>query len=880
MNLLEVSLDKLRSILGTDPDSGLTAEQVLRNRKEFGENILYDKKNTVQDLLKKIFGDVMMILFLLVFFFDFVRTENYTSLFCMVIVALLYSSFVLGTHFYVSKIQKKIDRFCRSKYHVRRSGRIQSISKSELVPGDILLLEKGDVMPCDGIILKHSALKILEASVTGKRVPVFKRTHEEVEDEESGYPYFECILFAGSVVLHGSAKVFVCNTGTNIFDNENFTVSRQNTTVPQIYRTAMELKKQISLIWVIACFFLFSFGVFRGLDVFHSFYYVSAVVIAAFPGAIELLCDLSIAHMTDRLFRKGVVLRNAGSIDRLCDVNCVFVNSSDYLFYSQPLPGSCYLGEEFFDFKNDKEKAALLLENLILAQSKRDYYAGKLEEWKVEKVILSAAAQIGIQKTRLDKEHLYINQYNFDPKLGYSCSLTLHNNQYRLVIRGNPNSVLSACGELYRDGSVVPMNETLRASLRANARHLAGLTERMIAVAYLNLSSPSTGDQRSLCRGMTYLGIFGLSTPISAAAANSVSVCQKSGIQTYLLTDDYPETVAALSKSVSIIGEGDYQYALSYQTYERMDRGIFLADIEKYKAYCGFPVEEKQSIVRFHKENGDITLSLTGGIYDTLPQMESDISVVGIDEKQNAVRLNADLLLKEKKYEVIPFCINWARILYRNIVHVMQYTISVQVALGLFIFLSYLAHAEAPFSCLPLLIAGLGAVLPSGINIFHRVPGPHLEDNVNVLKEDRVTSLQALIIVPFITGAAHAVASMLAYRVALFASGGSATASFAGLLCFVFASYFTSMSIKFDSLFLKNRKHIGKSALVTLGISVLSLVCALCYMRQSVLTKESFGSGVSLWIVFFAFLFSLLPAVIGEWMKFLNMDDSAKKRDS
>ncbi len=876
MNLLEVGLSKLCEILGTDIDSGLTAEQVLQNRREFGENILFEKKNTWLELLKKVFADIMMVVFLLVSMFDYLETGKKSSLFAAFFVVLLYTFFVLGSHFYVSAVKKKIERFSRARYHVRRSGRIRTIEKSELVPGDILLLEKGDIMPCDGIILKHRALKILEASVTGRRIPVFKRSHEEVEEEESGLPYFECILFAGSVILHGSAKVFVCNTGRNIFDNQNFTVSRQNTAVPNIYETAMELKKQISLVWVIACFFLFVWGVFFGNDVFSAFYYSVALVMAAFPDAIEHLSDLAIAYMTSKLFREGIILRNPGAVDRLCDANCVFVNSGDYLFYSRPIAGAYYLGNSFYEFKEDGKNSVPLLENLLLAQSSKSFFAGKKEEWNCEKAILSAAASIGLQKPALYREYLHINHYDPDPKLGYGCSLVMKDGEYRLIIRGKPGAVLSCCSSVLENGVAEPMNESIRARVKADARHLAGICEKIEAVAVLTLSSPSTGDQRSLCRDMTYLGMFGLSTPISAAAANAVNTCQKSGIQTYLLTDDYPETVAALAKSVSIIGEEDYQYALSFQSYQRMDRGVYVADIEKYKAYCGFSVEEKQSIIKYHKDNGNITVSLTDGIYETLPQMESDISIVGAGEKQNAVRLNSDLLFCEKKYEFVPLCINWARIFYRNIVHIMQYILLLQVALGMSVFIGLTASGNPPIPLLPMVLAGLGVCIPFGVNIFHRLPGPRLENNKGVLKDDRVSSLQVLIVIPLIAGITQALSVMIAHRIALYASGSSSTASAAAVITLIFAAYFSSLSIKFDDPFVKKMKEFGKTELITFLIAVISAVI----LVATPMLWQNGAVSIRFWPLIFSVLLSVFPAAVMEFMKFLKEDDSASALDS
>ncbi len=880
MNLLEVGLDRLFEVLGTDPEIGLTGEQVIQNRQEFGENILFEKKNTVGDLLKKIFGDIMMILFLLISFFDYLETGSIASLVAMIAVIVLYSFFVLFTYVYVKKTKKRIEKFSKSKYHVKRSGRISTVDKSEIVPGDILILDKGDVVPCDGIIMRHSSLKILEASVTGRRVPVFKRSHEEVAGEESGFPYFECILFAGSVILQGSVKVFVCNTGKNIFDALNATVSRQNTAVPEIYSLAIDLKKQISLVWVVASLFLLAWGVFCGQEVFHIFHFVSAMIVAAFPDSIEHLCDLSLAYMTRNLFSEGVILRNPGAVDRLCDVNSVFVNSSDYLFYSHPIANAFYLGQNWYDFNENPEKAEPLLENLLLAQSQKEYFTGKADEWQAERAILSAAAAIGLQKVKLNKKYLHINHYNFDPRFGYACSLVMCGGTYRLIIRGNPNSVLSACGEVYKEGSSVPMNESVRSALRADARHLAGMCEKIIAVAVMNLSSPSTGDQRSLCRGMTYLGMFGLSTPISADAANAVSICQKSGVNTYLLTDDYPETVSALSKSVSIIGENDYQYALSYSSYERMDRGVFVADIEKYKAYCGFPVDEKQNIVRYHKDNGNITMSLTDGVLDALPQMESDISVVSANEKLKAVRLNSDLLLREKRFELVPFCINWARIFYRNIVHIMQYILLIQVTLGVSAFIGVTANKTVPFHFLPMLIIGICTCIPSGINLFRRHPGPKLEHNRGVLKGDKVVSLQVLIMIPLVTGIVSALCVMISRQIAFYATENPDVAASAAMITLVFSSYFSALSLKYDSYLHENFKDFGKIEIMIFLMDCFVSIL-LCFTPLRTLWRTSAGEGnLTAVLVIFALLFSAFPAFVNEGMKFLKKDDVTQTRDS
>ena len=305
-----------------------------------------------------------------------------------------------------------------------------------------------------------------------------------------------------------------------------------------------------------------------------------------------------------------------------------------------------------------------------------------------------------------------------------------------------------------------------------------------------------------------------------------------------------------------------------------------MADIEKYKAYCNFPIHEKQNIVRYHKNNGNITVTLTSGVLDTLTQMESDISIVGAEEKLNAVRLNADLLVKEKRYELIPLCINWARIFYRNIVHIMQYILLLQVSLGVCAFIGVTANHAFPFDPLPMLFMGIGTCIPAAINIYHRVPGSRLEDNQGVLKDDRVASLQVLIIIPLIAGAIQALSVMLSRQIAYFATQDPASAAACATFTFIFASYFSSLSLKFDSSLFKRLKEIGRSGLVT-GLICAAVSILLCL---SPLQKLWLGGKVpvspGVWTVVLALLLSVLPLAVLEGLKLLNKEDPAKERDS
>ena len=875
MNLLEISLDKLISILGTDTALGLTGEQVLRNRREFGENVARENPRTVSSLVRKIFGDVMMIIFLFTGLFDYFNSHNVVSLICILFAAVLYAALVFGSFLYVRRVDAAVEKFSKNRVHVRRNGRIISVKNRDLVPGDILILERGDVLPCDGIILSAKTLLVLEAKSAGARAPAIKRSHTEVSDLEDS-EYFDCVLFAGSVVLQGAAHVFVCNTGADLFDAENPTVSRQIGTVPRVYRLAMSLKKEILLIWVLACFVIFAWGVFRGQDVFRIFYYSAAMVIAAFPSSIEYYCDLAVAYMKSRLFRAGAILRNPGAVDRLCDADRIFIHSADYLYYAKPLASIYYVGDREYDFRQDHIPAKPMLEDLLLASMSPTYWNDPrhAQERKNERVIQGAAARCGLQKRRLDHDYLFVNHSDPDEQHAYSCSLVLRDGAYRLVVRGDPKAVLSLCA-FYRSGPEdLALTDGVSMLIRSTFRRIAGNCEHIVAVAELNLPSPPEGDLRRVCRKMSYMGVFGLSTPVSASAAEEVNSCEKAGINTYLLTDDYPETVEALAKSVSIIKEKDDQHALRYDSYRRMDRGVFVADLERYKAFSQFPPEEKQIILRYHKNNGHKTLSLTDGMRDILPQMESDISFADAAESSPAVRMNADVLMRDKKYNLVPLSIHWSRLLYHNLVHIMQFILILQVSLFFSVFLCLTLTGETVYPLFPMIFAGLGAALPCTFNIYHRKPGAVLPRRLGVLK-DRIYSLQVLILIPAIAGLVGAIGMTLSRQITLFSSGSADAACGAGILTMAFSAWFASLSIKTEGPLFRNLREIGRTGLITflitLFVSVVTVFTPFAKLYNP--SYEEKGAGLTFATGALSLLLSLLPMLVIELMKYLRREE-------
>lgn len=200
MNLLEINAQRLFEILRTSAEKGLDERQVKINRREFGADAM--RKNPPgRSFGKTVFGNIMLILFFLLSLFSFDVKKDVSSGICIILILCFYFAFQGIASRAVAGTEKKIHSYRLSSCTVIREGIRQKADYSDLVPGDIIVLSQGDVLPCDALVLRQKTLRVIEAQLTGNVSPVVKLTQEDVLSTK-GCPYYECILFAGLSLIH------------------------------------------------------------------------------------------------------------------------------------------------------------------------------------------------------------------------------------------------------------------------------------------------------------------------------------------------------------------------------------------------------------------------------------------------------------------------------------------------------------------------------------------------------------------------------------------------------------------------------------------------------------------------------------------------------
>lgn len=854
MNLLELNVEKLYSVLKTDVRKGLDEEQVKRNRLEFAPDMIKQKRG-FKDIFRTAFGDVMLVLFVLLSLFSKESRQDTSVGTSLVLILLFYFAFQLFSYLYIRKVEKETAPFQRSKCTVVRSGKRKLIDYSQLVPGDILFLDEGDTVPCDALVVVQKTLRVLEVQLTGNTSPVVKLTQEDVLSGK-GCPYYECILFAGSIVTSGQALALVCNVGENIFDKKNKLVCRlRQDTHPEIWKKAAMIARQISLVWIIFCTVTVIAGIFKGADLFSLFYLATTLSVATLPDLILTMSDLNIAYATHTLFKKGCAVKNLSSIDRMCDINCVAVDSSRYFRTSSPKPHTVIVGGEKKKFNSASPDVLELFELAVVACAGNSenggmYYNGV----SVEKSLLDCAKRLNMPQKKLYEKYLLLERLPFSPENSMSRVIVYRDGKFYLICLGIPEAVLRVCSAQRIDGIDKNFFEKDKRRLLEDSRLIAADNEGMVAVCIKQISYKEGTGQIDSPRGSAFIGFIGLHTAIMADAARAVNICEKAGVDIILMTNEPRATSLGFADSLAIMKTDDL--AIDGEEFEKIDEGLFRADIKKYKVFLSLESEQKGKIIKFRKTEGDIVAVTATNMQDIPLQIESDVSFAQNIVKDDSLIRNSDAVVLGG-FDMIPECIKYARCIYRNIRHMLEFLMMSQFTLASAAFMFLIFLPEISLMPAQIIIWSTLVCLPLTLAIScEQVRGTELratfgEENINI-------NFQNLITVPLITGLSCGLVTTLSARLSGLLGQSASQCRAASFITLCVAGVFMAFSVVAEST-LSSRLWKNKNLLI---FSLPILILALLFVLVPSFAKSVYMSIPDTKFIFISILIGIIPALL------------------
>ena len=680
MVYLEEKEAVLRSVESTE--TGLSAAAAKERLAKFGPNKLREVKG--KSLLRRFVEQLAnpMIVILLAAaavsgVLSYLEGDGYTDVWIILAVVLLNA--VLGVY-QESKAEKAIEalqKMSAATSKVLRDGMLSVVHSSELVPGDVVLLEAGDAVPADGRLLQAASLKIEEAALTGESVPAEKVERAlKLPEGEHDVPLGDRrnMVYMGSTVVYGRGLAVITGTG---MDTEMGKIAAALAQAED-EQTPLQVKLgQLSkiLTWMVlgicALIFLVQMVRAKGLSLritMDSLMIAVSLAVAAIPeglaAVVTVVLSLGVTHMAKR----NAIIRRLTAVETL---GCAQIICSDK---TGTLTQNRMTVVDFFG-DNEAETAAAMA---LCSDAELDG-DGEVTGEPTEAALVAWANKLGKNKNSLKEAHARSAEAPFDSLRKMMSTVHPEGEGFVQFTKGAPDVVLSLCSHYLEDGKALPMTEEQREIiLRAN-KNMADRALRVLACAKRDWAElPESSDPALLETDLCFMGLCGMIDPVRPEVKDAIVRCRTAGIRPIMITGDHVDTASAIARELGILS-GDAK-AVTGSQLSRMDDETFEKEFRNISVYARVQPEHKTRIVRAWQKAGYITAMTGDGVNDAPSIKAADIGVgmgiTGTDVTKSA----ADMVLADDNFATIVGAVEEGRRIYDNIRKAIQFLLSANMS--------------------------------------------------------------------------------------------------------------------------------------------------------------------------------------------------------
>ena len=689
--------------------AGLSGEEVRRRTGQYGPNKLSEgKKKSVPQIFFEQFKDLLVVILLIAAVIS-ALSENVES--TIVIFAVLVLNAILGTAQYVKaeKSLESLKAMSAPSAKVLRGGVRLEIPSADVVPGDIVLLEAGDMVVADGRILENFSLKVNESSLTGESEGVDK-TAEAITAEQVALGDQKNMVFSGSLVTYGRATVLVTATGmeTELGKIAALMNQTQQRKTP-LQESLDKFSAKLATVIMIICAAVFLLSIFRtGMGVLDSLMFAVALAVAAIPEALSSIVTIVLAMGTQKMARQNAIIKDLKAVESLGSVSVICSDKTGTLTQNKMTPQKVYadgslLEGDDLNLVNDVQRL-LLKAALLASDATNNQQTGASIGDPTEVALVQLGEKFGVDEDAYRAQHPRLGELAFDSDRKLMSTLHDIDGVPTLFTKGAIDVLLQRSNYLLtREGPVEMTPERREAISRINMElSMEGL--RVLSFGYKELPGfrpPALSDED----GFTFIGLISMIDPPRPEAIQAVSDAREGGIRTIMITGDHKVTASAIAKQLGIFREGDE--AVSGVELDNMTDADLDQRLAGISVYARVSPEHKIRIVNAWQRRGSI-VSMTGdGVNDAPALKKADIGVAmgitGTEVSKDA----ASMILADDNFATIVKAVVNGRSVYANIKNAIQFLLSGNAA-GIFCVLyASLLALPVPFQPVHLLFINL-----------------------------------------------------------------------------------------------------------------------------------------------------------------------------
>ena len=687
--------------------SGLTQQQAEAVRKKAGENVLQEGtgKKAWQVFLEQ-FQDLLVIILIAAAGISMV-SDNVES--AVVIFAVILMNAVLGTvqHEKARKSLDSLKSLSSPSAKVIRNGQTLEIPSAQVVPGDLIALEAGDLAVADGRLLECHNLQVNESSLTGESLAVEKQA--EAMETEGAVPLGDQfnMIFSGSLIIQGRAVMVATATGMHteigkIAALMNATGEKKTPLQISLDRFSGHLAAVIMGI----CALVFALSLYRKMPVLDSLMFAVALAVAAIPEALGSIVTIVQAMGTQRMARENAIIKDLKAVESLGCVSVICSDKTGTLTQNKMTVEEVFADGELMapgQISMYQKAGRYLVYGFTLANDARLQGEEGIGD-PTELALLEMAVRSGADSEELRREMPRLEELPFDSERKLMSTVHMCDGQRVLFTKGAMDVILDRTGELMTKNGAIPMTPAWRQRLQEQNRAWSEKGLRVLAVAYRPLEEMECCSLEAE-NGYVFLGMAAMMDPPRIESRPAVLSARRAGIRPVMITGDHKITAMAIAGKIGIMEEGDL--ALTGPELDAMKEEELDEKLENISVYARVSPEHKIRIVDAWQRKGCIVAMTGDGVNDAPALKKADIGVAmgitGTEVSKDA----AAMILTDDNFATIIKAVANGRNVYRNIRHAVQFLLSGNMA-GIFsVLYTSLFDLPMPFAPVHLLFINL-----------------------------------------------------------------------------------------------------------------------------------------------------------------------------
>lgn len=684
---------------------GLSNGEAKVRLEKYGENALTEakQKSTFQVFLSQ-FADLLVIILIGAAIISMISGNLESTL---VIFAVIILNALLGTveHKKAEKSLASLKSLSAPSAKVLRDGQKIEVESKDIVPGDILVLEAGDLVVADGRILENFSLQVNESSLTGESTNVDKTS--EIITENVPLADRLNMVYSGSLVTYGRAVVVV--TGTGMDTEIGKIASLMNATKEKKTPLQISLDKfssKLAMVIMVICGLVFLLSLYREMPVLDALLFAVALAVAAIPEALGSIVTIVQAMGTQKMAKEHAIIKQLKAVESLGCVSVICSDKTGTLTQNKMTVQDIYIDGQVMkpqdlDFKNELNR--YLLYNAILTNDS-NIVDGKGIGDPTEYSLLEMVSDIDISHEEIRNSMDRMEEIPFDSDRKLMTTKYMLHGVPTLLTKGALDVLLKRTDKIHLTDGIFPMTDAYRKDIINTNMEFSQEGLRVLAFCYKEIEEENVLSLEDEY-GYTFLGLISMMDPPREESKAAVADAKAAGIRPVMITGDHKITATAIAKQIGIFENDDM--AVTGAELDAMSEDELDDKISKISVYARVSPENKIRIVDAWQKRGNIVAMTGDGVNDAPALKKADIGVAmgitGTEVSKDA----SSMILTDDNFATIIKAVANGRNVYRNIKNAMQFLLSGNMAGILAVLYASLMALPVPFAPVHLLFINL-----------------------------------------------------------------------------------------------------------------------------------------------------------------------------